>query len=177
VAPLPALGDPARVTSRAPTEVLVHDDRGCAIAFVGGVGVLLWTGEPTLRANRWAVSTLLANLDRGSGEPTLLQIVAERAGVPDAESRAFIQEVYRKELSGVRRLVSAPLGDGFRQSVVRTIMRGMAVVSGRMAQVVIVATLEDAYRETLDRRATPTHAELSQRVRAMFEALGVPPPS
>lgn len=172
----PALGDTATVTSRAPDEVLVHEDRGCAIAFVGGVGVLLWTGDPTLRANRWAVSTLLANLDRGSGELTLLQIVAEQAGVPDAESRAFIQEVYRKELSDVRRLVSAPLGDGFRQSVVRTIMRGMAVVSGRTAQVVIVATLEDAYRETLKRRESPTHAELSTRVRAMFTVLDVPPP-
>lgn len=144
---------------------------GCAVSSCAGISLLLWTGEPTLAANQWAVRTLLANRIKTAGEVTLLQIVAETAGTPDAETRAYIQEVYKRELSDVRRLVSAPLGDGFRQALVRTIMRGMALMAGKTQHITVVSTLDQAYDALLERRTQPTREALASQVRAMFADL------
>ncbi|MBN8613046.1 MAG: hypothetical protein J0L92_20820 [Deltaproteobacteria bacterium] len=149
---------------------------GCAVSSCGGISILVWTGEPTLAANQWAVRTLLSNRTKTAGEVTLLQIIAASAGTPDAETRAYIQDVYKRELSEVRRMVSAPLGDGFKQSVVRTIMRGMAVIAGKTQHITVVSTLDKAYDALLERRATPTRETLSSQVRAMFAELEAPPP-
>lgn len=149
---------------------------GCAVSMCGGVGILLWTGEPSLAANQWAVRTILSLQGKSPSAVTLLQIVAASAGTPDAETRAYIQDVYRRELSGVRRLVSAPLGDSFRQSVVRTIMRGMAVFAGKSAHMTVVSTLPQAYAAILDGRTEPSRPELEARVSEMFVALGAVAP-
>ncbi len=142
---------------------------GCAVSTCGGLSLLVWTGEPTLAANQWVVRTLRAN--RGDGEIALLQIIAASAGTPDAETRAYIQEVYKRELSDVRRMVSAPLGDSFKQAVVRTIMRGMALIAGKSQNMTVVSTLEEAYSAVLERRTSPTRDQLAAQVRAMFDDL------
>ena len=155
----------------------IHTHPGCAVSSCGGVSLLLWTGEPTLAANQWAVRTLLDGRNATDPEVSLLQIVAQSAGTPDAQSRAYIQEVYKRELSGVRRLVNAPLGDSFRQAIVRTIMRSMAVFAGKTAHITVVSTLDAAYTAVLEKRTTPTRAALEAQVRAMFAALGAEPPA
>lgn len=149
----------------------IHTHPGCAVSSCEGIGLLVWTGEPTLAANQWAVRTLLAHRANAQREVTLLQIIAEGAGTPDAEARAFIQDVYKRELSDVRRIVSAPLGDSFRQSIVRTIMRGMALFAGKTQHITVVSTLEQAYTAVLAGRASPSREKLDEQVRAMLAAL------
>jgi hypothetical protein len=149
----------------------IHTYPGCAVSSCEGIGLLLWTGEPTLAANQWAVRTLLAHRASAQREVTLLQIIAEQAGTPDADARAYIQEVYKRELSDVRRMVSAPLGDSFRQSIVRAIMRGMALFAGKTQHITVVSTLEQAYAAVLEGRSAPTRDALDRQVRAMYAAL------
>lgn len=153
----------------------IHTTSGCAVSSCEGIAIVLWTGEPTLATNKWCVQTLRANTMK-SGAATLLQIVGPTAGTPDAETRAYIQEVYKKELSEVRRMVSAPLGDSFKQSVVRTLMRGMAVIAGKSQHITVVSTLDQAYTTLLAGRTTPSREALSAHVDAMFDALGADVP-
>lgn len=155
----------------------IHTHPGCAVSWCGGVAILLWTGQPTLAANRWAVGLIVAAQDEPERrDGVLLQIIAEDAGLPDSDTRVYIQKVFERELSGLRRVVSAPLGDGFRQAVLRTIVRGIALVAGKSSYMLVVSTLEDAYDAVLARRASPSRAALHARVLAMFEALGAPAP-
>jgi hypothetical protein len=217
----------------------IHTHPGVAFAVRGGVSVLLWTGDPTLAANQWAVERLLgqewsrsgprtgvpaagadgSGLPRepmkllgqewsrsgprtgvpaagadGSGLPrepmkllgqrgvisnemVLLQIITEGAGTPDAEARRYIQSAYQRELSDMQRVVTAPLGDSFRQSVIRTIMRGMAVFARKSEFVTIVSTLDAGIAAVTKGRASPTPRELDACIDAMFAALGVARPA
>ena len=148
----------------------VHLYPGCAVSGCEGIAIILWTGEPTLAANQWATRMLLARRGRPGADVTVLQIITEDAGTPDSETRAYIQEVYKRELSDVRRMVSAPLGNSFRQSVVRTILRGMALFAGKASNLTVVATLDDAYAAVLAGRSQPRRAQLEAQVQAMLEA-------
>ena len=138
--------------------------------------MVLWTGDPTLVANTWAVRTALAQPAVPGGNTALLQIIAACAGTPDAAARAYMQDVYKRELRGVRRFVSVPLGDSFRQAIVRTIMRSMALFAGKSAFLTVVSTLDAGYDAVLQGRATPTRAELAACVLKMFAALDVAAP-
>jgi hypothetical protein len=145
-----------------------------AVARRGNVMLLLWTGEPTVQALDWVdekVAAEAASIERG----VALQIIDPRAGPPNAAARARIQAMYRRELRNGRRLVTAPLGDSLRHSVMRALVRGMALVAGRSAHVSVASTLEDAHAAALEHAVGVTAEELSAVVGEMYEALGVAP--
>lgn len=152
----------------------IHTYPGVAFAMTGEIAVLLWTGEPTLAANQWAVNKIISERRAVGADLVLLQIIAEGAGTPGPEARRYIQEVYKRELSDMRRVVTAPLGGSFHQSLIRTILRGMAILARKSDYVTVVSTLDDGFAAVTRGRTTPTVTELASTVEAMFAALRAP---
>jgi hypothetical protein len=146
---------------------------GVACARSGTVLLLLWTGEPTVDALEWVDATIAAETKRWE-RGVALQIIDPSAGTPGLEARGRIQALYRRELRAGRRLVTAPLGDSLRHSVLRALIRGMALVAGKTAHVSVASTLEDAYAAALEGVEGLTAADLHRIVVRMYGALGVP---
>jgi hypothetical protein len=59
-----------------------------------------------------------------------LLIVLPKADPPDAATRRENVERMRKLGPALRRIVTVPLGDAFRASIVRTVMRGLNIIQG-----------------------------------------------
>lgn len=148
---------------------------GVAYSVAGDVVIILWTGDPSLAANRWLIEQL-SRVRLSRTQPALgLQIIAEQAGTPDADARRYIQEAFKHELVGLRRFVNTPLGSSFKQSLVRTILRGMALVGDRTKVMVIASNLEQALDLLAEKASpdTPSRDELRARIAQLFDVQGI----
>ena len=110
----------------------------------GDVAVVLWTGEPTIAANRWLVDGLLSSFLAKQPSCIVLVFIHPDVSVPSAETRKDIQGVFRNELAPVRRLVNIPLGDNVKQTLFRSVLRAMAMLGDSRRVVSIAANVEEA---------------------------------
>jgi hypothetical protein len=151
---------------------------GVCFAREGDVGLVLWHGEPTLAANRWLVGLISSARRAGKGIRVGIQLIDGGSGMPDAEARRYVQQAFSEELPHVRRFVNAPLGDSMKQSLVRTVLRGMAMIGDKAKVVVIASTIDEA----LDLVApvassdTPSRTVLSRTIDQLFAEAGLPRP-
>lgn len=148
-----------------------------AVAFtsLGDVGLILWTGVPTIEANQWLVTQFLGSLAKIEGTTVGIQIIGDGAPVPDSATRRYVQERYDQDLARVRRLVNTPLGDSLRQNIIRTVLRTMALVGDRRKVLTIAATIDEALDLVAAVRSplTPSRAALSERIDELFYAKGL----
>lgn len=148
---------------------------GVAFSTIGDVVIILWTGDPTLAANRWLIEQLSGVRTKRARPALGLQIIAEQAGTPDADARRYVQEAFKHELVGLRRFVNTPLGSSFKQSLVRTILRGMALVGDRNKVIVIASSLDQAL-DLIGEKAspeTPTRQALEAQIAHLFSMQGI----
>ena len=143
----------------------------------GDVGLVLWHGDPTLAANRWLLGHIVSARRAGHPYRIGLQLIAEQAPLPDAETRRFVQAMFKEELPHIHRFINAPLGDSMKQSLVRTVLRGMAMISDKSRAVVIASTLEEALdmASAVASAETPPRSVLRRTVDEMFALAALQP--
>jgi hypothetical protein len=141
----------------------------------GDAIVVVYRAPARLHRSRW----LYYLADRAAKENpegiVALMVILPTADPPDGPTRAENTTRMRKLAPSLRRFVTVAIGDDLRLSVVRTVMRALAVLQGKSKVHFIENTLEDGVarvREAAGPR-TPGAAELMRDVQALYQALDV----
>ncbi len=150
---------------------------GIALAAIGDVLVFVYQAPARLHRSRW-IYDRADELARQHPEGLLgLMIVLPSADVPDAATRMENRNRLRRLRPSVRRLATVPLGDEFRVSIVRTIMRTMIWLQGQGAWLPVYSRVEEGIDSLLELRSefTPGRVELEALAADLFRALGLDP--
>jgi hypothetical protein len=96
------------------------------------------------------------------------------ADPPDGPTRAENSLRMKKLAPSLRRFVTVAIGDDFRVSVVRTVMRAISVLQGKAKVHLVANTVEEGIRRMLEAGGptTPGPVQLTQDVQARYRALG-----
>jgi hypothetical protein len=104
-----------------------------------------------------------------------LDLILEGSAPPDAALRRQLQLDFRRLGSKLRRFIVVPLGDSIWLSVVRTIVRGVLLVSGQSQRLRVATTVRhglDEIRAAVSPE-TPSAEELLEAITRLCAALGV----
>jgi hypothetical protein len=140
----------------------------------GDAAVVVYRAPARLHRSRW----LYYLADRAARDSpdgiVVLMVILPTADPPDGPTRGENTTRMRKLAPSLRRFVTVAIGDDLRLSVVRTVMRALAVLQGKSKVHFIENTLEDGVSRLLEAAGpkTPGAAELMQDVEALYEALG-----
>jgi hypothetical protein len=144
----------------------------------GDVCLIVYQKPARLERTRWLFDVLDAALD--DNERCLLgfMIVLASADPPDGPTRQENHFRLRKIEHRVKRLVTTPIGDAFRLSVVRAVMRGLNIVLGHSGTRFIADNVDEGLKQLLEARTpeTPPATQLLADLRAIYIALGEPDP-
>jgi hypothetical protein len=120
----------------------VHACDGVATVGSGDVLFVLWKLAPTVERYDWFES----RLDEFAAQQAsfvICQLILPTSTPPNARIRARTRETLARLRPKLRRVVSVPLGDALWMSVVRVVMRGMAIVTGHAETSTIASTLHE----------------------------------
>jgi hypothetical protein len=154
----------------------VKSSDGMAFLASGDVFLILWQQPSREHRVRWAFDQMDAALAAQSGSMIGMQLVLPTSSPPDGPARAETYARMRLVGGRIRRLVTVPLGDALWVSLVRTIMRGLMLVTGQ-SKVQFVADDEEQGLDTLLQAAsatTPSRRFLVAGFDEMRTTLGAP---
>jgi hypothetical protein len=156
---------------RMPVELL---DGAAAATVRGDVIMLIWKGAAQKSTVQRAMVLTESLSAEHPGGILIFQVILPSSDPPNAEARAIVNAGFKRIRPNIRALVSVGLGDSFRMSIVRTIMRATAALSGLGAIQVIEATEAAGLRRLLHKAGpeTPPQAELEAALAEMREKLG-----
>ena len=152
--------------------IIVFD--GVAFSGVGDAALVIYASPARIARTCWLFDrfdTFLASIDTTM---CALMVVLPTADFPDAEVRAENERRIKLLHGKYRRVVTVVLGDGLRLNLVRTIMRGMFLVSRQSHMLIVASSVEDGLQQ-LQREAsprTPAPRMLLSTLRAMAHELG-----
>jgi hypothetical protein len=147
---------------------------GVGVAIAGDVLLVVWKGAANRERYDWFEACVWSMAEEHASF-AICQFVMSSSRPPDARLRARTRETLVALGPRVRCVVSVPIGDVLWATVVRTIMRGVAILSGHSDTVIVAGSLNEA----LDRirrvasAATPERAALAAAARDLGTALGV----
>lgn len=154
----------------------VDRHEGVSYCAGGNLALVVWSGPSTLSANRWLIQRARADMPAIRTGGLFLQLIAEATSPPNAETRRYIQQEFADLLPRARRFVTVPLGDSFNQSVVRTIMRGMLLLSGVSGTAKIASNLDEGLSLIFEvaTAETPPRPDTLRKLSSMLDEAGVP---
>jgi hypothetical protein len=160
------------VTSDGKT--LVED--GVAVLYRGDTVLIVYQAAARLHRTKWLFRSINELAAHRAGDFMAFMVVLPTADPPDAATRAENSAQLRKLGTRLRRLVTAPVGDAFRMSIVRTVMRALAALQGKSGVHFVSNTIEEGLRRIREAAGaeTPSVEQLRADLRALHEALGVP---
>ncbi len=148
---------------------------GVGLAQLGDTLIFLWKAPASL--DRWRhqvskIETMAVSRPRGV---ICLDLILEASSPPDAALRKQIQTDFRRMGTKMRRFVVVPLGDSIWLAVVRTIVRGVLLVSGHSGRLTIASTIRKGLDEirAIATPETPSAEELQEAVAKLFSGLDV----
>jgi hypothetical protein len=105
--------------------------------------------------------------------------VLPSADPPDGATRRENAARLDKIGGRVRRLITVPVGDAFRVSVVRAVMRGLNVVLGYSQTRFVANSLDSGFSVLLEAATpkTPGRLQLQADIARLYEALGEQAPT
>lgn len=120
-------------------ERIVWNPPAYGVVCVGDVLVQLWETESPTPAFRTILSWCQARKERTDAPLWMITVVGENSTMPDAEARRVAAQfpMHFKEF------VMVAEGTGFRASVVRSVLAGMAMLSPRRASTHVTSTLSE----------------------------------
>lgn len=134
----------------APTKTM----DGVGVLTRGDVVLILYAADARLHRTRWLFEQLRAF---AAGHPQgflALMVVTPDAAPPDAETRAENNRGMKDLGKNLKRLVTVALGDAFRASIVRTVMRTLVLLQGQSSVHVVAASESEGVAHLLT-AATP----------------------
>lgn len=153
-------------------DIIVHD--GVAFCGVGDAALVIYASPARIHRTRWLFDRFDAFVDSIDTTMCALMVVLPTADFPDAEVRAENERRIKLLHGKYRRVVTVVIGDGLRLNLVRTIMRGMFLVT-RQSHLLIVASSVEEGLQQFQREAsprTPAPPMLLATLRAMGRELG-----
>jgi hypothetical protein len=159
---------PTRVTSGLET----HD--GIAVRACGDVLVVMWREASRIERIRW-LGRCIDERIAANESVVCCQIILASSSPPDAPARREGQALFERTGESIRRLVTVPVGDDLWMSIVRTILRGMAIVSRQPVEQRIASNLRQGldYVHEVAGPRTPQRHELAATVPQLCAALEV----
>jgi hypothetical protein len=154
-------------------DVLAED--GVAVMGRGDTFSIVYQKAARVHRTRWLFERLEAFVAGRSGEVMVLMVVLPTADPPDAPTRAENAAGLKRLGSRLRRMVTAPVGDAFRTSIVRTIMRALAALQGKSGVHFVVNSVDEAVQRIRQAAGgkTPSLDQLHADLAALHRALGV----
>src|SRR5687768_13251249 len=140
----------------------------------GDTIVVVYRAPARLHRSRWLYFLADKAAKENPDGIVALMVILPTADPPDAPTRAENTTRMRKLSPSLRRFVTVALGDDLRVTVVRTVMRALAVLQGKSKVHFVSDTLEDGVallREAAGPK-TPVATQLLQDVEALYQALG-----
>jgi hypothetical protein len=154
----------------------IETEDGVAVVKRGDLFQILYNAPARLHRTRWLFDRVEA---RTMGrEFVALLVVLSTSDPPDAATRAENTARLREIGPRLRRLVTVPVGDTFHGSIVRTIMRTLALVQGHGRTHFIRNTIDDGVACVLQAAgpSTPSVTRIREDLNAMFGALDLQAP-
>jgi hypothetical protein len=139
----------------------------------GDVMVGVWEADSRIARVRRALTVMEKLIAEYPEGVIIFQVILPSSAPPDAEARALTTVGFKRNRGKVRGLVSVAIGDSFRMSIVRTIMRAAMALSGMSSISVVEATEAAGVRRVLERAgpSTPSRAELEAALADVYAAL------
>jgi hypothetical protein len=153
-------------------EVKTYD--GVGFLARGDCAIVVYHAAARLHRSRW----LYDLADRAVGDNPAgivgLMVILPTADPPDGPTRAENSTRLRKLAPSLRRFVTVAIGDDFRVSVVRTVIRALNVLQGKSNVHLVANTLETGIARMLEAGGpnTPGPVQITQDVHALYRALG-----
>jgi hypothetical protein len=156
-------------------EVDVND--GVALIVRGDTLMSLWNAPARVHRSRWVYDAAEELAAARSSGMCALMILLPTADPPDGPARNENALRMRQLKKSLRRLVTVVLGDDLRQTIVRSVLRIIALPLGP-GRLSVASSVESGIEQLLRAAspATPSFAELAEDVGSLFLALGVEPP-
>jgi len=153
-------------------KILLHD--GVGMLQRGDACLIVYQRAARLERTRWLFDVVDEVVARTGFELLGLMIVLPSADPPDAPTHQENFARLRKLGPRVRRLVTVPVGNEFRTSVVRAVMRGLNIVLGHSGTRFIANDVADGVKRLLEAASsrTPEASQIFADVRALYLALG-----
>jgi len=150
---------------------------GVAASWAGDTFITLWNAAGRLHRSRWLYDLAEKGLAERSGSISGMLVLLPTADPPDRATRVENAVRLRRLKPSMRRLVTVALGDSFRVSIARSVLRGMALVGAISRSMEIETTLERGARALLTTASpeSPSLDDIREILVAQYEALGVAP--
>ena len=162
---------------RAPEgKVLLRD--GVAMLRRGDTFLIVYQKAARLERTRWLFDVVDGALATTNADVLGLMVVLPSADPPDTVTHQENFTRLSKLGPRVRRLVTVPVGNAFKISVVRAVMRGLNVILGHTGTRFIANTVEEGLARLLEARGarTPPASQIITDLRALYLALCEPDP-
>lgn len=163
--------------AQAPVGKVVLFD-GVGMLRRGDVCLIVYQKAARVERTRWLFDTVEGFLATTTSDLLALMIVLPTADPPDDRTRRENLARMRKISDRVRRLVTVPIGNTFKVSVVRTVMRSLNTLLGYSDTQFITDTVEEGISELMEVKSaeTPTAEQILADLGAIYVALGEPAP-
>jgi hypothetical protein len=154
----------------------VKSSDGMAFLSAGDVFLVIWKEPSREHRIRWLFDQVDAAIATQPGGIIGMQLVLPTSSPPDGPARAENYKRMREIGPRMRRVVTVPLGDALWVTLVRTIMRGLMLVTGQSKMQFVADNEEQGYDLLYEAAspATPTRKMLSAGFDEMHTALGIP---
>jgi hypothetical protein len=155
---------------------LVND--GIALIVRGDAMLTLWNAPARLHRSRWVFDQLDVLAAVQPGGVVGMMIILPAADPPDAATRTENFLRLRRLTGRLRRVVTVIIGDELHQTVVRTVLRLLAIPLGS-GRLVVERSIDLGLIRMCEAggRATPSHAELQEAAAALYTSLELPIPT
>jgi hypothetical protein len=148
---------------------------GVGLLEMGDTLIVLWTEPATME--RWRhqlkrMTSMAASCPQGI---LVLVVILAVDTLPEASVRDDMQAALRRFGTRVRALVAVPLGDSVMLSLMRTLLRGLLVVSGQSHRHRLTPGVSEGLRQLLEKAGaeTPSFEDLAKGAEELATALGL----
>jgi len=153
-------------------KILLHD--GVGMLRRGDVCLIVYQKAARIERTRWLFDVVDEVIAITGRDVLGLMIVLPSADPPDTPTHQENFARMRRIGPRIRRLVTVPVGNAFRMSVVRAVMRGLNIILGHSGTRFVADTVDAGVTRLMEAASarTPPASQILSDVRAIHLALG-----
>jgi len=154
-------------------DVEVQD--GVGLLQTGDTLVVLWNEPATIERWRYQLKRMVSMISSRPEGILVLVVILAVDTLPDTAVREDMQAALRRLGARVRMLVAVPLGDTMMLSLMRTLLRGLLVVSGQSHRHRVTASVSEGLRRLQEKASaeTPSFENLAKGAEELATAMGL----
>ncbi len=148
---------------------------GVGLLQMGDTLIVLWNEPATLERWRHQLKRMTTMVAAHPDGILVLVVILAVDTLPDSAVRDDMQAALRRLGTRLRMLVAVPLGDTVMLSLMRTLLRGLLVVSGQSHRHRVTAGVSEGLRQLCEKAspATPSFESLARGAEELATALGL----